>query len=111
MLRPKELIDRWNTTTGKAIRHRAIAALVSSSDIRPILRDLEGADEVFDWMDLRGIDLSRLSFSSDSFHLVSLDFACLDYCEFLNGHFDNSSLLYATFNHAKFIGTQMTSAK
>lgn len=110
MLRPNELIDRWKTVAGTAIRERVIAALMANVDIRLILKELPGADEVFNWTDFRGIDLSHFTLSSDLFVAASLDFACLNHCEFTNSAFDNASLLYATFDGAKFFRTQITEA-
>jgi uncharacterized protein YjbI with pentapeptide repeats len=110
MLSPNELVDRWKTSAGAALRDRVISALLTNEDIRPILKKLPGSEEIFDWTDLRGIDLSGLSLSTGSFVAASLDFGCFDGCRFTRTFFDNASLLYARFNGAKLIKSQITAA-
>ena len=111
MLSPSSLINRWTTPAGAAIRIGVIEALAANQDLRVVLRRLPGADEVFDWLDLRGIDLSGLTIRTNEFVAASLDFACLDRCHFKGAILDNASLLYTAFNHATFSRTQMQSVK
>lgn|GEM_PF-4950244 len=109
MYSPSDLIERWKTSAGIKIRQRVIDALCENVDVRPILRDLPGAEEVFDWTDFRGIDLSGLRISTGMFVAASVDFARFENCRFEKTFFDNARLPYTNFDNAEIIDSQMTS--